>query len=93
MPDMYAHLDVGERDLDHPMPWTEITRPLSTPSLPNPGQLNAASQKRQSADTIFQLEEENALRLKYSQQDGLSRQYSKSPIVSPVPVVQLRMPC
>lgn len=66
MPDMYAHLDVGERDLDHPMPWTEIDK---APFQPLPyqtlfGQLNAASQKRQSADTIFQLEEENALRLK-----------------------------
>lgn len=66
MPDLYAHLDVGERDLDHPMPWNEIEKASYEP-LPNVSlfkELDAASLKRQSNDTIFQLEEENALRLK-----------------------------
>lgn len=66
LPDMYAHLDVGERDLDHPMPWTEIEKAPYQP-LPNItlfGQLNASSIKRQSADSIFRLQDENALRLK-----------------------------
>ncbi|PKP15577.1 MAG: hypothetical protein CVU06_16305 [Bacteroidetes bacterium HGW-Bacteroidetes-22] len=66
LPDMYAHLDVGERDLDHPMPWTEIEKAPYQP-LPNVtlfGQLNTSSLKRQAADTIFKLQDENALRLK-----------------------------
>lgn len=66
LPDMYAHLDVGERDLDHPMPWTEIEKAAYQP-LPNQtlfGQLDASSIKRQAADTIFKLQDENALRLK-----------------------------
>ncbi|HML83892.1 MAG TPA: carboxy terminal-processing peptidase, partial [Bacteroidales bacterium] len=31
LPDQYAYMDVGERDLDNPMPWTEIAGTPFTP--------------------------------------------------------------
>jgi len=66
LPDYFNFMDFGEKDLDHPMPWDEIS-PLSyTRWVPDYDQeyIISFSQKRILNDSILTLVDENGRRLK-----------------------------
>ncbi|MBB6460542.1 carboxy terminal-processing peptidase [Flammeovirga kamogawensis] len=66
LPDTYGYLEVGEEDLPFVMPWDEIEKakysmwPVQLPIA----DLSAKSQARVSKNEVFNIIEENALRLK-----------------------------
>jgi carboxyl-terminal processing protease len=66
LPDQYAYMDVGERDLDNPMPWTEIA---GTPFTPVNSEalfkkLAQTSKTRIGTDSTFTKMDEYAKKLK-----------------------------
>ncbi|MCF8369506.1 MAG: carboxy terminal-processing peptidase [Bacteroidales bacterium] len=65
-PDYYNYMDFGEKDMDNPLPWTEIKSLTWNPW--NAGYdedyIIDISQKRIQSDTLLQLVEENGKRLK-----------------------------
>ena len=66
LPDNYSYLDMGEKELDYPMPWDEIS-PASYEAVNKISNLDAIkknSQGRLKSNSSFVLEEENAKRLK-----------------------------
>ncbi len=74
VPDKYSYMDIGERDLDHPMAWDKIPAAEYTPWE---GYIDfestiANSKKRMAANPQLKLIEENAKWLK-SQQDNNKR--------------------
>lgn len=68
LPDKYAYIDVGEKELDYPMPFDQINSAnYKTWSSPNKFDLNRIKQlssARISQNPVFQLVEENAQYLK-----------------------------
>lgn len=66
LPDQYAYMDVGERDLDNPMPWTEIAgtpfTPVNSEALFK--QLAQTSKTRIGTDSTFTKMDEYAKKLK-----------------------------
>lgn len=67
LPDPYMHIDIGERETDYPMAWSEIS-PLkynqNVFKVKHKDILAVNSEKRVKTDETFMLIEENALRLK-----------------------------
>ncbi len=66
LPDPYRYIEVGEREEDYPMEWTEIS-PASYKKINNIGNLDAIklkSQTRVKADPVFQRIEAQALWMK-----------------------------
>lgn len=66
LPDNYSYIDIGERELDYPMPWDEIppAKFNTSDKLKNLEVIKKNSKARVQANTTFQLEDENAKRLK-----------------------------
>ena len=67
LPDPYMFLNIGEREYDHPMEWSEIdplTYNQNAFKVKNMDVIKAKSQSRISQDTSFVLIQENAKRLK-----------------------------
>lgn len=60
MPDRYAYLDMGERDIDNAMPWDKIDQANYKPMKNNFDNIIAQSKQRMAANTQFQLIDENA---------------------------------
>ncbi|MCD4698529.1 MAG: carboxy terminal-processing peptidase [Bacteroidales bacterium] len=70
-PDYYNYIDFGEKDMDYPMPWTEIKS--LTWSKWSPGYdaeyIFNVSEKRIRSDSLFMLVEENGKRLEGIRED------------------------
>jgi len=66
-PDAYAKLDMGEKDLDNPMPWDEIPKADYQKYKTNYiiTSLKSESKKRTSADTSFNIIKDYADKMKY----------------------------
>lgn len=66
LPDNYTYLDMGEKELDYPMPWDEISpaKYEVVNKISNVDALKKSSSARIKTNTSFVLEEENAKRLK-----------------------------
>lgn len=62
IPDRYQYIKVGERELENPMSWDEITKADYTPCTENKNfaQAIANSKKRIEANSLFKLIDENA---------------------------------
>ncbi len=62
IPDRYQYIKVGERELENPMSWDEITKADYTPWTENRNfaQAIANSKKRIEANSLFKLIDENA---------------------------------
>ncbi len=67
LPDAYAELDMGEKDLDNPMPWDEIPKAdyRKFETKYNLSKIRAKSNKRVSADTSFNIIKDYAGKMKY----------------------------
>lgn len=65
-PDMYNHLDIGEREHDHVMEWDEIPPATYTAWSPtyNEDEVIVSSKKRINANNVMQKIDENGMRLK-----------------------------
>ncbi|HMN90360.1 MAG TPA: carboxy terminal-processing peptidase [Saprospiraceae bacterium] len=67
LPDQYQYIEVGERENDYPMEWTQIA-PLkyqqNVYKVRNLQKIKAKSEKRIADNNVFQTVEENARRLK-----------------------------
>lgn len=74
LPDNYSFTEVGEKEEDYPLEWTEIT-PLqfkqNVYKIPTLSKIKAESEKRVAANLIFQKMVDNARRLK-AQRDETS---------------------
>lgn len=67
LPDSYMYLELGEREYDHPMDWSEIDAldySQSVYTVKNKDLIRAKSKARISQDSSFILITENAMRLK-----------------------------
>lgn len=66
LPDMYAYIDLGEKEQDFPMAWDEIQPKPYTPwkAAPDYAAQKSASNSRVSEDPAFKLISERALELK-----------------------------
>lgn len=65
--DNFKYLEVGEKEYDHPMEWTEIPKlnyAQNVYTIDNLDVLSSSSKARTDTSTIFKLWDENALRLK-----------------------------
>lgn len=60
MPDRYAYIDMGERDIDNAMPWDKIDAASYKPLKNNFAPIIANSKQRMAANKQFQLVDENA---------------------------------
>lgn len=67
LPDNYSYIEVGEKEEEYPLEWTEIA-PLqykqNAYKLPNLSRIKAESEKRVAKNPLFQKITENAKRLK-----------------------------
>jgi carboxyl-terminal processing protease len=67
LPDSYSKIDIGEKEQEHPMPWTEVSKVDYTQDvvdLSSIGEIEKKSQGRVEASPIFQKIEGNADRVK-----------------------------
>ncbi|TND08147.1 MAG: C-terminal processing peptidase [Bacteroidetes bacterium] len=66
LPDMYAFIETGEKDMEFPMPWDEIAPKFYNPwkNAPDYAQLKANSNKRISEDAAFKMINARALEFK-----------------------------
>lgn len=74
LPDNFKYLDIGEKEYDHPMEWTEIAKlnySQNVNTVDNLDLLRAKSKSRTDTSTIFKLWDENAMRIK-KQEDKTS---------------------
>ena len=73
LPDVYDHLDVGEKDQEYPMKWDEIAEASHKDWKANIDidKLRKKSEKRVSRNDAFQLINENALRLKEQREQSM----------------------
>lgn len=70
LPDPYAFIDMGEKELEHPMPWDEITRAAYNEyNTINYDALKKASHNRLKTNTAFKLIENEAKELKAKKDD------------------------
>lgn len=60
MPDRYAYIDMGERDIDNAMPWDKIDAASYKPLKNNFAPIIANSKERMAVNKQFQLVDENA---------------------------------
>jgi carboxyl-terminal processing protease len=74
LPDIYQYIDFGEKELDHPMPWTKINPMNYTKwsTTYNLGVLRKKSTGRLVKDEAFKLVSENALRLKKQRDNSVA---------------------
>ena len=66
LPDNYTYIEIGEKELEYPMPWDEI-RPAKytvNDKIKNLAEIKQKSLVRTKANTSFVLEDENAHRVK-----------------------------
>lgn len=67
LPDTYKYLEIGEREYDHAMEWTELPKlsyQQNVFTVDNMDQLRTLSKSRTDTSMVFKLIDENALRLK-----------------------------
>jgi carboxyl-terminal processing protease len=67
LPDNFTHINIGERELDYPMEWTEIEDldfEQRVIDLSNLGEIKIRSDQRISSNSVFQKIQENAKRVK-----------------------------
>ncbi len=66
MPDDFAYLEKGEREMEHPLPWTHIDKASYKRfyTVKNKSEVVANSKKRIAANPVFSKINENALRYK-----------------------------
>jgi carboxyl-terminal processing protease len=67
LPDSYSKIDIGEKELEHPMPWSEISKveySQDVVDLSSLSEIEKKSQSRVDANPIFQKIEDNADRVK-----------------------------
>ena len=67
LPDSYRYLDIGEREYDHSIPWSAIdalNHKKEGYTVVDVDHIRAQSDSRVASSELFQLVEENALRLK-----------------------------
>ncbi len=67
VPDLYTYMDIGEKDMDYPLQWTEIEKANYTEILDYDVAMResiAKSNKRIKQDSVLMLIDENAHRLK-----------------------------
>jgi carboxyl-terminal processing protease len=67
VPDLYTYMDIGEKDLDYPLPWTEIKKSSYDMLADNEAAFEksvAHSMDRIKEDSVLMLVDENAKRLK-----------------------------
>jgi carboxyl-terminal processing protease len=73
LPDLYTHLDLGEKEQDYPMPWSRIVpaqyKPWTGPAVPNVTQLRTKSSTRIAQSKDFASVQEEAKRLKQKSDD------------------------
>lgn len=73
LPDLYAYLDLGEKEQDYPMPWSQISpapyKPWAGPYVPNLDRLEANSNTRLANNRNFILVKEEARELKQKSDD------------------------
>jgi carboxyl-terminal processing protease len=71
LPDQFKYIEVGEKEYDHPMEWTEIGKlnyNQNVYTVDNLDQIIAMSKLRTDTSKIFKILDENAMRLKKSQE-------------------------
>lgn len=68
-PDKYKYIDVGERELDYPLPWDKVQAANYQPLPNNFSKVIAQSQKRILANSYFALIEDNAKWVKQQEDD------------------------
>lgn len=71
LPDQFKYIEVGEKEYEHPMEWTEINKLNYNQNVyvvDNLDQLKAMSKMRTDTSKIFHLFDENAMRLKKGQE-------------------------
>ncbi|MEO5583396.1 MAG: carboxy terminal-processing peptidase, partial [Saprospiraceae bacterium] len=71
LPDQFKYIEVGEKEYEHPMEWTEIAKlnyNQNVYTVNNMEQISAMSKARTDTSRIFKILDENALRLKKSQE-------------------------
>jgi len=67
LPDRFSKIEIGEKELDHPMPWTEIAKVDYTQDVIDLSSLNDIEKKSHSrvdGNPVFQKIEDNADRVK-----------------------------
>ncbi|HEX8548577.1 MAG TPA: carboxy terminal-processing peptidase [Cytophagaceae bacterium] len=66
LPDSYTYLEMGEKELEYPMPWDEISaaKYQSSDRIKNIEEIKKNSKLRIASNSAFQLEDENGKRLK-----------------------------
>ena len=67
LPDRYSKIDMGEKELEHPMPWTEISKvdyKQDVVDLSSLSEIEKLSQNRINSSPVFQKIEDNADRVK-----------------------------
>lgn len=72
LPDTYHYVEMGERDYDNPLPWTEIdalSYDQNVYQLRNVEQLRASSEKRVAETEVFNKILENAQRIKMQREE------------------------
>ncbi len=74
LPDNYAYIEVGEKEEEYPLEWTEIA-PLqykqNVYKIPNLSKVKAESEKRVAKNPVFQKVAENAKRLKTQSDESI----------------------
>lgn len=57
LPDLYAYIETGEKDMDYPMPWDEIAPKVYQPwkNAPDYAKLKSNSEKRTKDDPAFKM--------------------------------------
>jgi carboxyl-terminal processing protease len=71
LPDQFKYIEVGEKEYEHPMEWTEIAKlnySQNVYNVNNMDQIVEMSKARTDTSRIFKILDENALRLKKSQE-------------------------
>ena len=67
LPDRYSRIEIGEKELDHPMPWTEISKVdynQEVVDLSSLSEIEKKSENRVDTSPVFQKIEDNADRVK-----------------------------
>lgn len=70
LPDVYAYIDMGEKDLDNPMPWDEITKATYDEyKMINYDKLKKANAERLKTNTAFKLIDNESKEFKTRKED------------------------
>ncbi len=72
LPDSYMYIDIGEKEYDHPMAWSEIealTYGQQTYVIKDKNKIIAKSKERIGKDTVFQAIQQQANRLKKQREE------------------------